>query len=203
MSGAGNTLNGAMLSSFSASTLGRLRTRDPAAWNRLSVVFAPLIYRWALRAGLRSEDAKDVVQEVFKTVLMRISDFRRDRPGDTFRGWLAAITHNKLGEHFRRSRKMPQAVGGSDAFRSLEQVEEVLDFDLDPDCGLRSLSERVISFIRSEFRDDHWKAFLRIVIKGDTTEEVALDLKMSVNAVYLAKSRILCRLRQELGDLDE
>jgi RNA polymerase sigma-70 factor (ECF subfamily) len=170
----------------------------------MSEAFAPLVYRWVLRAGLNPEDAKDVVQDVFRAVIVKIADFHRERPGDSFRGWLFAITRNKLGDFYRRRLRSPRALGGSDALRRLQQVEtDDTSADGSPDDGIKALCDRALRLIRSEFKESDWRAFLHVVVNGQPPGDIARDLNISVNSVYLAKSRILRRLRQELGDLDD
>jgi RNA polymerase sigma-70 factor (ECF subfamily) len=190
--------------SLSPSKLDRLRRFDATTWNEMTVTFAPLVLRWVARAGLQAEDASDVVQEVFRGVAKTIGDFRRDRPGDTFRGWLFAITKHKLAEFQRRRRKTPMAIGGSDALGRLHQLAVDHDADaLDPEDGFTDLVQRVFAMIRCEFNDQDVEAFQRIVIDGESPADVARQLGCSTNSVYLAKSRILRRLRQGLfEDLD-
>ena len=78
--------------STAASLLEQARAHDPAAWRRLVALYGPLVYSWARRWGLPAEDAADVVQEVFRAVVAHLGQYRRDRPGDTFRGWLWTIS---------------------------------------------------------------------------------------------------------------
>src|SRR5262245_5033284 len=84
----------------SLTLVDRVRTRDEDAWKRLVGLYSPLVLYWCGRWGVRGEDARDVVQEVFQAVAAGIADFRRDRPGDTFRGWLRGVTRNKVLMHF-------------------------------------------------------------------------------------------------------
>src|SRR5262245_57369655 len=100
--------------STSSSLLDRVRLKDAEAWRQLVRLYGPLVYSWSARAGARGEDAADVVQEVFRSVALAIGDFRRDRPGDTFRGWLHVITRNKVLDLHRRRAGEPAAVGGSE-----------------------------------------------------------------------------------------
>lgn len=188
--------------SISMSTLVRLRARDALAWIRLSQLFSPLVFHWVLKAGISGEDAQDVVQEVFRVVVTRIDDFDRDRPQATFRGWLFTITRNKVLAHRRRSSQAPRAIGGSDALRWFEQVEADEDLSFDAQSGMPSLCKRALSLIRHEFNDTAWTAFLRVVVERQQPTDVARDLEISVNTVYLSKSRILRRLREEIGSLN-
>src|SRR4051794_11675033 len=98
-----------MPGSTAASLVERARAHDPAAWQRLVALYGPLVYSWARRGGLRAEDAADVVQEVFRALVAHIGNFRQDRPGDSFRGWLWTITHNKVRDYWRSRHLQPQA----------------------------------------------------------------------------------------------
>src|SRR5436305_4577598 len=108
-------------SATSRSLLARARADDPAAWERLVRLYAPLVLHWCRRGGVRDEDAADVFQEVFRAVAAHVRSFRRERPGDTFRGWLRALTRNKVTDHLRRLGREPEGAGGTDAMRRLAQ----------------------------------------------------------------------------------
>ena len=146
-------------------------------------------------------DADDIRQQVFQSVALNFDSFRHDRPGDTFRGWLRVITRNKLLDHFRRREGQPQAQGGTDARRELERIAEPeLPEDTDEDLG--ALYHRALELVRSEFEiRDLERPFWKVAVEGRTTAEVAAELDMSNAAVRKAKSRIVLRLREEIGDL--
>src|SRR5690349_15812290 len=98
--------------STASSLVEGVKTLQPLAWRQFTAVYGPLIYGWARRAGLQGDDAADVTQEVFRSVAVGAPTLQYRRPGDTFRGWLWAITRNKLHD-FRRVRSgKPQAAGG-------------------------------------------------------------------------------------------
>src|SRR5262249_61199699 len=91
----------------SLTLLERLRANEPDAWRTLVHLYSPLVYYWCARARVLGADADDVVQEVFQAVATHIADFRRDRKGDTFHGWLRVITKNMIRLHFRRHGRQP------------------------------------------------------------------------------------------------
>src|SRR5262245_31788094 len=93
----------------------QLKEGLPAAWERLTSLYAPLVYHWCRGMHLAEQDMPDVFQQVFQSVALHIQGFHSDRPGDTFRHWLRAITRNKVRDHFRRCAKQAQAAGGTDA----------------------------------------------------------------------------------------
>ena len=189
---------------INTSLLIRLKGRDPEAWRRLVALYGPEVYRWARRAGLSAEDAADVGQEVFRAVAERIDDFRRERPGDTFGGWLRGITLNKVRDHWRRRGGEPAAEGGTDGWGRLARLPDDADpIDPGPPGQLTELLRRALGLIRDDFEDRTWRAFWMVVAEGRTPAAVAEELGMSRRAVYVAKSRVLGRLRAEFQDLLE
>ena len=97
----------------SRSLLGRVQANEPDAWERLVNLYAPLVLHWCRGGGLQDQDAADVFQEVFKAVIVYVGSFRKEREGDTFRGWLRRITQNKLRDYFRGLGREARGVGGS------------------------------------------------------------------------------------------
>jgi RNA polymerase sigma-70 factor, ECF subfamily len=189
----------------SLSLLERVRARDRAAWERLAGLYGPMVYGWCLRAGLQPADAADVGQEVFAAVARGIDGFRRDREGDTFRGWLYVITRNKLRD--RAASPGAVGIGGSDAQRRLAELPAAQPDEPGAPGGTEEVSERkalcrrAIECVRGEFEPRTWQAFWRAFVDGHAPADIASDLGITVNAVYLAKSRILRRLREEFTDL--
>jgi RNA polymerase sigma-70 factor (ECF subfamily) len=192
--------------SLAPSLLVRLRAHEADAWRRLTDLYGPVVYDWCRRAGLQAEDAADIGQEVFQAVALHLEGFRRERPGDTFRGWLWTITQNKLRDHWRRQQARPRAAGGSSAQERLLEVaaEESLASGSSATAEeSTSLFRRALELIRGEFEERTWQAFWRVTVDGRSPADVAAELGLSAGAVYVAKSRVLRRFRDELGDLVE
>ena len=190
-------------SSTSPSLLDRVRQFDSDAWQKLTILYSPLVYRWCRQAGLQDNDAADVSQEVFRAVASGIAGFRRDRSGDSFRGWLWTITRNKLRDYFRRQDERPGAIGGTQANERLQEIPDPLTDGSDDDSGFDadgSLAHRALELVRNEFEDRTWQALLRVV-GGQSPAVVADDLQMKVGTVYTIKSRVLRRLREEIDGL--
>jgi RNA polymerase sigma-70 factor (ECF subfamily) len=162
------------------------------------------VYHWCRRQGLQASDAEDVMQEVLLTVAAKVASFRREYPQDTFRGWLWTITRHKLGHWMRRQRAREKAAGGTDVQRRLLAVavpEDPSESSLAAGAaGVADLYQRALQLIRTEFEPRSWEAFRRLVFEEQRAADVAADLGMSRNAVYVTKSRILRRLREVLGD---
>jgi RNA polymerase sigma-70 factor (ECF subfamily) len=167
-------------------------------------VFSPLIYDWCRQQRIQSADAADLTQDVFRSVMNGLDSFRRDRPDDSFRGWLWTITRNKIRDFYRSQATRHRAHGGSDAFQLIQQVpdEEPLS---QGDSATSQVSvtplHRALEVVRRDFGDATWQAFWRVTVENHIAAEVAADLSISVNAVRKAKARILRRLREEFGDL--
>src|SRR5262249_31792981 len=104
----------------SLTLLARLRANEPAAWRTMVHLYTPLPPRWCARSGVRGDEAEDIAQEVFRKAAAHLATFRREKAGDTFRGWLRAITRTTLAEQYRRQARQPQGGGGTDAQMKLE-----------------------------------------------------------------------------------
>src|SRR5262249_30991608 len=142
-------------------------------------------------------------QEVFRSVAQHLGDFRRERPGDSFRGWLWRITHNKVRDFWRRQQHRPQAVGGTTAQQRFQELAQESEDSLPPDCPAESaaLYRRALDLIHAEFEGRTWQAFWGVAVEGRAAADVAAELTMSPGAVYVAKSRVLRRLREDFGEL--
>ena len=190
----------------SVSLLERLRLRpDAQSWQRLVDLYTPLIRSWLLRYGLQANDVDDLVQEVMGILIREVPNFQHERRTGAFRRWLRGITVNRLRVFWRSRQGNPQAVGGTDFGEVLNQLE-------DPASGLsrqwdeehdRHVARRVLELIEPEFEPETWNAFRLLVVEGKRTAAVAVELGMTANAVRIAKSRVLSRLRQEMAGMLE
>ena len=196
--------------STSRSLLNEARLADAAAWERLVTLYAPLVASWCRRWGVLQQDIVDVLQEVFSAVAAHLNRFRKDRPGDTFRGWLMTIARNKTLDYFQRKHREPTAIGGTEASMRLQEIQGPADDELPSpapagtdDFVFNDVLLRALESIRPEFHERTWQAFWKVVIDGRTAADVAADLAMKPGTVRVSKSRVLLRLRRELGDIGE
>lgn len=188
----------------SCSLLERVKANVPEAWRQLTVLYGPLVYHWCRRHGLNSDDAADVVQDVFRTLVVHIQSFRRDREGSTFRGWLWTVTRSRMNDHFQKHKDHPPAVGGSGAAQmlaALSEREPVSETEPYAPEGVSALLHRALEMIRGDFEEATWRAFRMTALENQTSFEAARELNLSPNAVRKAKARVLRRLREELGEL--
>jgi len=183
----------------------RLREDSADAWSELVELYGPLVESWSAKAGLAPTAREDVAQEVFLSVHRSIHRFDPTILGATFRGWLWRITSNAILKSLARSE--PRPIGGSTANARLAEVADPWqgasehDPPTDP-SETTLLLRRAIAQIKPRIEPQTWQAFWQTVVLGQTTAEVAERLGMSRPAVRKAKSRILHRLRQQLGDTD-
>jgi RNA polymerase sigma-70 factor (ECF subfamily) len=205
--------------STSSSLLQRVREGDQDAWSRLVAWAGPLVLYWCRQAGVPPEDRDDLFQEVFLAVSSHVARFRRDRPGDSFRGWLLTITRSKMADLARRRLQQPRAVGGSQAYQRLLEVGEQPEAlpPSEPPSGVEvaggsasctppagdPLLQGALAALRPEFEERSWQAFWRTAVDGLSAPEAAAELGMTPAAVRKARSRVLARLRQEFGGLLE
>lgn len=190
----------------SMSLLERAKAQEPDAWAHILDLYSPLVRYWCTRGGLRPDDVVDVMQDVFRSLAGNLANFRRQKTGDTFRGWLWTITRNKIRDHFRTLRNRPDAPGGSEAQQRLQELPDSIGNSEDATGDIpewKHLFRRALGLIRNEFEDRTWQAFWRSTVDGHDTGTIAEELGMTGNAVRKAKSRVLHRLRTELGDLIE
>jgi len=188
----------------SVSLLDRARgANDAAAWDRLVSLYTPLIRAWLRRQAAPASDDQDLVQEVMTVVVRRLAEFEHNgRPG-AFRTWLRSITVNCLRDFWRAKRLRPITRGGSDFQGWLDQLadsESALSKLWDRDHDVHVM-KRIMEHLEPDFAPNTWRAFRRVAIEGASPDEVAGELGMSVNAVFIAKSRVLARLRQETAGL--
>lgn len=184
----------------STSLLERLRDRGNAdSWRVLVEVYTPMIRGWLKRHSGLDQDADDVIQEVLAVVVRRIPEFHREPRVGAFRAWLRAITVNCLRDSWKARRHRLNATGDSHVAELVQQLE-------DPNSRLSRLwdqehdqhvTQRLLEIIRPEFTEKTWQAFQRFALASEPAESVAADLQITVNAVFIAKSRVLSALRRE------
>ena len=187
----------------SLSLLARARANDQDAWVRLTSLYRPLVAFWCRRPHCPAEEVEDVTQEVFAAAAAGLATFRRDRPGDSFRGWLRGITRNQVLMYFRRNRGRPQPVGGSEALGQVQNLPDLLVEPADEAAEVGLVYRRAVEQVRGEFEQRTWDIFWRTVVEGISPAAVAEEMHTTPAAVRQAKSRVLRRLKQEMGEVLE
>jgi RNA polymerase sigma-70 factor (ECF subfamily) len=180
------------------------KLRDPpdsGAWSEFVALYEPLIYRLARRKGLQDADAKDVCQEVFRAVAGSVD--RWDPERGSFRGWLSTIARNLTINFLTRGARHSRGSGAT-------SVQELLEAHPAGDPSATAMFDReykrqlfqfAASDVKSEFAPVTWQAFWRTAVEDCPPAEVASELGLSVGSIYVARSRVLARIRRRVERL--
>ena len=187
-----------------ASLLVRLRDRqDRAAWQQFVELYGSLVYGFARQRGLQDADAADLTQEVFLALARAAGRWQYDPRRGTFRAWLHGVTRNKLAKFLHRRRVQPVGSGDTNAQGRLAEQPDP-DYDSEAAWELefqQQLFRMAAAQIQGNFAPTTWLAFWRTAVEGASAAEVAKELGMSVGAVYVARSRVLARLAEQVRRL--
>jgi RNA polymerase sigma-70 factor (ECF subfamily) len=185
------------------SLLVRAQTGEAEAWKDLTDLYRPLIIGWLNRQGVPAVDLDDLSQEVLLSVVQHLPSFEHSGNRGAFRSWLRTIVCSRTTDYWRATGASKHAEGGSGAAAALQQIA-------DPDSDLnRQWDEEhdryvlgcLLDLVDEEFEPTTLRAFRRLALDGATGAVVAEELGLSVAAVYVAKSRVLQRIRQEAEGL--
>ena len=193
---ASRTTLGWMIST-QTSLLLRLRDPDDAeAWNRFARLYAPLLMFWVKKLGVEPNRADDLVQEIFLTLLDKLPALA-DRVPENFRGWLRTVAVNKCRDWFRRqNREIPSVSLQADALAMDDPAQLLTDEEY-----RTFVAQAALRMMRESFQETTWQACWQHIAASRPAKEVAAELGISENAVYLACGRVLQRLRKELSGL--
>lgn len=176
----------------------RLPTADDAiAWREFTAVYEPLVYQFARRRGLQDADAQELVQNVLYAVAQSVERWKPDPQRGKFRAWLFRIARNQLLHLLAKKDRPDRASGRTTAWLALNQVSE---------CGASPTSELEMEYrrelfrfaatrVRSAVRPTTWQAFWHTSVLGEPVHRVAQELEMTAGAVYIARCRVLQRLK--------
>jgi RNA polymerase sigma-70 factor (ECF subfamily) len=182
-----------------ASLLVRLpQAADAAAWDEFAQLYAPVVWRLARRRGLQPADADDLVQEVLAAVARSVAGWLDDDGRGRFRAWLLTIARNTTINFLTRAKHRPLASGDSAAAHLLAQLPqpsadgaaELVDLEV-----RRELFRRAADQVQDEVAPATWQAFWQTAVAGRPIAEVARHLDMSAGSIYIARSRVMVRLR--------
>ena len=185
------------MQSTSESLLVRLGSANNSeSWSRFVQLYTPLIFFWARKTGLQSQDAADIVQDVLTIVFQKIPDWKYDS-SRSFRGWLRTITLNRHRQLHRRKQ-----INTSDPANS--NINEIADNLAQSTWDLnyaRQLVATAMELMKDDFAPKTWAALKELMASGRPAVEIAREYEVSVWTIYAAKTRLLGRLRHELDGL--
>ena len=189
------------------SLLVRLKdAHDREAWERFVDLYAPLVYAFVRKRGLQDADAADLTQDVLRQVASAAKSLIYDPRRGSFRGWLFTVVRNRLTDHWRAAARVERGSGDSSQWRLASErlVSESDSAEWDA-AYERQLLECAAQQVRGDFSEATWSAFWQTAVEGQDGKSVAEELGLSVAAVYLAKGRVMARLKEQvkwlLGDM--
>jgi RNA polymerase sigma factor (sigma-70 family) len=188
------------------SLLIRLRDfQDHDAWGQFVEVYAPLIYGYVRKRGLQDADAADLTQACLRQVAAWVGRLEYDPRTDTFRGWLFTIVRNKLRDFLDQPQRLYQGSGDSRIQWALEnkaapEPDEAGEWEREYQCGLLAWAAKQV---RPQVQEATWQAFWQTAVEGKPGKEVAQNLGLTTAAVYLAKSRVMARLRALIREVQD
>jgi RNA polymerase sigma factor (sigma-70 family) len=189
-----------------ASLLVRLKApRDERAWIEFVEIYEPLIHRLARAKGVQEADADDLAQDVFRAVADAIEQWDLDPARGSFRAWLSRVARNMiLNLMAARSRQTASfGTGGTETVKLLEAQPAG-----DADSGLFDIEYRRQIFAsaaqraRVHFQKTTWLAFWRTAVEGRDISAVAAELGLTPGALYVARNRVMARMRQEIDQIE-
>jgi RNA polymerase sigma factor (sigma-70 family) len=183
-----------------ASLLVQLRDgTNHLAWHEFMQLYGPVVYGFARKRGLQDADAADLMQDVMRSVSTSIGRLDYDRSQGTFRGWLFTITRNKVFNFLSARRIRPQAVGDTATNRLIDTHPDVSDGSDTWEIEYqRRLAALAMERIKGEFQEKTWQAFWLTAVEGVAAPDAAQQVGISPGAIYVAKSRVLARLKEEV-----
>ncbi len=189
-----------------ASLLVRIRDgHDKDAWRQFVRLYAPVVYGFVRKRGLQDADAADLMQEVLRSVASAAGRLDYDPRRGTFRGWLYTVTRNKLYNFLNGRRNQARGSGDSGAQERLE--EQPAPEQSQADLWDREYERRLFTWaaeqVRGEFQPATWQAFWQTAVEGKSAKEAGEALGLSPGAVYVAKSRVLARLREQVQQVQQ
>ena len=183
------------------SLLVRLRdAQDGHAWAEFVQIYEPVVYRLARGQRLQDADARDLTQQVLMAVARRAEQWDPDRSKGSFRAWLFRVSRNLVVNLLVNRQRHPPGTGDPEVQRLLDEKpapegQESALFDV---TYRRQMFHFAAEQVRDEFRESTWEAFWRTCVEGCAIKEAASQLGMSVGAVYIARSRVMAKLRAEV-----
>ncbi|HEY7307956.1 MAG TPA: sigma-70 family RNA polymerase sigma factor [Gemmataceae bacterium] len=185
------------------SLLLRAQTGETDAWKDLTDLYRPLILGWLNRQGVPARDLEDLSQEVLLSVVKQLPGFEHSGHRGAFRTWLRTIVCRRTADYWRAIDADTPAQGGSGATAALQQLADPaseLNRQWDEEHD-RYVVHCLLDRVEEEFEPITLQAFRRLALDGVSGAEAAQELGLSVAAVYVAKSRVLARMRQEAEGL--
>lgn len=171
------------------------KASDAEAWREFIEIYEPLLFRFARRRGLQEADAREVAQNVFLSVARAVERWQPDQQRGRFRAWLFRIARNQLINHVTKHRR-DRATGRTAEWNAIQDIQDngSLDQEMLQDYR-REMFRLAAAQIRESVQEKTWQAFWMTAVLNESVETVANQLEMSAGSIYIAKSRVLSKIR--------
>jgi RNA polymerase sigma factor (sigma-70 family) len=177
---------------------------DAQAWEEFLRLYQPVVYRLACRQGLQHADAEELVQEVMLSIARKVEDWDPNPERGRFRHWLFRIARNQIINQLSRRKYQAWGTGQSG-------IQLLLEQQVDPVGSLselfeveyrRSLFQHAAALVQASVKERTWNAFWLSAVRDVPMSEVAQQLGMSIGSVYIARNRVIAKLRIEVQRIE-
>jgi RNA polymerase sigma factor (sigma-70 family) len=183
---------------------------DQRTWDEFYQTYWRLIYAVAIKAGLRSEEAFDCVQETILSIAKQSKKKLYDPEQGSFKTWLMNMTRWRINDQFRKRKKDTAMIEGEWAD---DRKTAVIDRVEDPNGDVlerlwdvewkKGIADAALSRVKAQVSPKQYQIFDYYVIRQWDAEKVQEKLNVSMAQVYLAKHRVGAVLKKELAKLEE
>lgn len=191
------------MSETQKSILVRAQEGESAAWQRLTDLYRPMILKWLRQCSVSAHDAEDLAQDILLTMIRALPKFTHSGRTGAFRSWLRTITVNRTNDFWRSRKRAPQATDRSSLLEMAQQLADPKSelsrlWDIEHD---RYVLQCLLDLMALELEPTTLQAFRRVTLDGASPDQVAEELGISLSSVYVAKSRVLKKIRKEAAEL--
>jgi RNA polymerase sigma-70 factor (ECF subfamily) len=175
---------------------------DRERWRELDSIYRPILLAYFCARGLNATDATDVVQDIFVKLLGKVHTY--DRTQCRFRTWLFRVAHNALIDQARREASYKKAIDGWAAHVLRATPADTIEMEQEfHKLHLEKLLAHALKVVRTRVSSESWACFEQRLLRNRPAAEIAADLKIEPNAVYVNASRVMKRVRDVCEEYDE
>ena len=171
--------------------------QNRSAWDRFVSRFHKPIVSFVREMGFTETDAEDVAQEALLAFATAYREGRYDRSKGRLSKWLFGIVYHRVLQAGRRlGRRKAEVPVYNDSF-SWSGVPDKKTAQLSwNNTWNRSVLRHCLDQVRQDVEPGTFRAFELTVLCKRSPADVAEELGITQNAVYIAKHRVVHRLRE-------